>query len=316
MARVGAASDGCPLRAAMSDEGTMSKGLWVKLSVAFFDDDRLLLVGAESELLFVRGLAWAKRDGSGFISRGAMVRLGLGLDDPIQAALRLSEVGLWVAVDSGYRISAWDEWQADSEVLTRRAEAGSLGNHRRWHQDRPSDTCRYCAEASLVIAQSSQVRSVCDEFAIPEIEIEKDIYKDIAQPALSETAPKVNKSGLFDAFWGVYPRRVGKGAAAKAHARAIKRATPERILDGAQAVADRWRTLAPDERQYVPHPATWLNADRWDDEAEPVAGAPAVVKAAWSADVECSTCHGDGWESYEDERGAYMVRPCVCRVKS
>jgi hypothetical protein len=29
--------------------------------------------------------------------------------------------------------------------------------------------------------------------------------------------------------------------------------------------AARW----PEDRQFIPHPATWLNQGRWDDEAPP-----------------------------------------------
>lgn len=67
----------------------------------------------------------------------------------------------------------------------------------------------------------------------------------------------------FDAFWQAYPRKVGKGEARKAYRNALKRATAEQILAGAQ----RYAASKPDP-QFTKHPGPWLNADRWLDEPD------------------------------------------------
>jgi hypothetical protein len=120
------------------------QSLWVKLAVDYFDDERILLVGPEAELLFVRGLAWAKRQNDGKVGHGALVRLGMGLQTPVESAVTLARVGLWVEVPDGWQIANWHEWQVTSDHTTKRAEAGSVGNHRRWHTGNPSPTCRWC----------------------------------------------------------------------------------------------------------------------------------------------------------------------------
>jgi hypothetical protein len=74
----------------------------------------------------------------------------------------------------------------------------------------------------------------------------------------------------FDAFWRVYPRRVGKAAARKAWLKATRVATPEEIIAGAERAARSWEA-AHTSLQYVPHPATWLNAERWTDEDRAIA---------------------------------------------
>jgi hypothetical protein len=61
-------------------------------------------------------------------------------------------------------------------------------------------------------------------------------------------------------FWKPYPRKVGKGAALKAWRTACKTADPEQIIAGLTRF--RW----PDDHKFTPHPATWLNAQRWLDE--------------------------------------------------
>ncbi|AXA95428.1 helix-turn-helix domain-containing protein [Microbacterium sp. PM5] len=74
---------------------------------------------------------------------------------------------------------------------------------------------------------------------------------------------EVDKDSVaFDDFWSIWPRKDAKKAASAAWDRAVKRADAQTILDAANAyVASPNRP----EKQYVPHAATWLNGDRWDD---------------------------------------------------
>jgi hypothetical protein len=74
----------------------------------------------------------------------------------------------------------------------------------------------------------------------------------------------------FDEFWRVYPRRVGKAAARKAWLKATRVASPEDIIAGAERAARSWEA-AQTSLQYVPHPATWLNAERWTDDDRAIA---------------------------------------------
>jgi hypothetical protein len=68
---------------------------------------------------------------------------------------------------------------------------------------------------------------------------------------------------LFEDFWAAYPRRVGKGVARAAWAKAILKASPEAIIAAvtAQVYAGCFKDI-----MFTPHPSTWLNAERWDDE--------------------------------------------------
>lgn len=68
----------------------------------------------------------------------------------------------------------------------------------------------------------------------------------------------------FEQFWAAYPRRVGKGAASKAWAH-IPAGTLPAILEALQwqRQCEQW---TKDGGQYVPHPATYLNSKRWEDD--------------------------------------------------
>lgn len=86
-------------------------------------------------------------------------------------------------------------------------------------------------------------------------------------PLIEEEPSKKNpESDLFDVFWSVYPRREAKIAARKAFAKAVKSAGAEAVIAGARRYA-----ADPNlpEKKYVPHPASWLNDGRWDDEPLP-----------------------------------------------
>ena len=81
----------------------------------------------------------------------------------------------------------------------------------------------------------------------------------------SPAAPSMPTPPGFDAFWDEYPRRVGKQAAIKAWMKAVKRTTPSAILGGALRLAQDPNR----EDQFTPHPATWLNEGRWEDDPLP-----------------------------------------------
>lgn len=72
---------------------------------------------------------------------------------------------------------------------------------------------------------------------------------------------------LFEQFWEAYPRKVGKGAALKAFEKAVKKTSAEVIL----AAIATWIQKPLPEMQYIPHPATWLNQERWQDDVNAVA---------------------------------------------
>jgi hypothetical protein len=72
----------------------------------------------------------------------------------------------------------------------------------------------------------------------------------------------------FDAFWSVYPRKVAKGHARKAFGKACKLADPAEIVAAVSKFAHAMRDT---DKQYIPHPTTWLNGERWEDDMDDVA---------------------------------------------
>lgn len=74
----------------------------------------------------------------------------------------------------------------------------------------------------------------------------------------------------FEEFWTQFPRKVAKGRALKAFKTARKTADLATILAGALRYSQE-RT--GQDHQFTKHPATWLTAECWADEAAPSATA-------------------------------------------
>ena len=91
----------------------------------------------------------------------------------------------------------------------------------------------------------------------------------------TETETETDKRKDFDQFWKIYPLKVGKGSALKAFLKAVRTTDAEIIIKG----ATRYK-LDPNRSQaYTAHAATWLNAQRWLDEALPTRNlSPAETK--------------------------------------
>lgn len=74
---------------------------------------------------------------------------------------------------------------------------------------------------------------------------------------------------LFDEFWSMYPRRVSKRDSRKSWDREMRRGTsPLEIIEG---LRKQLPDLMAREPQFRPHPSTWLNQGRWEDEPAPPA---------------------------------------------
>lgn len=77
-----------------------------------------------------------------------------------------------------------------------------------------------------------------------------------------------DRDEAFEAFWSVYPRKVGRKAAFAVWARlkpTAALATQIVAAVEAQCHSAQWQK---DGGQFIPHPKTWLSQGRWDDQIE------------------------------------------------
>lgn len=74
------------------------------------------------------------------------------------------------------------------------------------------------------------------------------------------------RNALFDDFWSIYPKKVGKEAARKNFDKAVKAgADPAAIIDGARRYA---AAVAGRDSRYTKHAQGWLTDGRWSDEIQ------------------------------------------------
>ena len=94
-----------------------------------------------------------------------------------------------------------------------------------------------------------------------EDKISKEESKYIPPKSASTRHPPDIYLDQFPEFWALYPRKEAKKNAAKAFAKLIRDGTdPETVINGLR------KFRFSDDPAFIPHPATWLNGRRWEDQ--------------------------------------------------
>jgi hypothetical protein len=189
-----------------------------------------------------------------------------------------------LAVYVGLRIVAYEhestEWRSDRELAAAIGEIIGLGSEAvRKH-------LRQLRQQEIVGGDSGEIVIVNDEPGYAAgYHATHPGYESAHQTSLLEST-EISKrdlsaapvavpdadplDALFDGFWKAYPkpRRVGKPTARAKFKAALKKATGREIADGLRKWVCYWE--ARNEPQFIPHPSTWLNQERWNDEPPPL----------------------------------------------
>jgi hypothetical protein len=276
-----------------------ASGLYVKLDAEYPTDDEFIEAGAMPELLYVRGLCFCKRKLlNGTISRNQLSTVALGIPTPLKHAASLVDVGLWEATETGWFIRAWFKRNKSVEQILEDREVRRMasveGNHTQHHVGegkKRSPKCELCrsvlppksAPKSDPISLRNRLQESEEEEEPKEEEEEEPIPAD---SGLGETQldlvpkPAPKRADRFREFYEMFPVHKGIGSAGTAYVKALKTADHEAIMAGlARNLADL--SAAKARNDTCPHPATWLNAQRWND--EPSTGPSTVTHPATQA---------------------------------
>lgn len=103
--------------------------------------------------------------------------------------------------------------------------------------------------------------------------VDTDTYTD-KEPPIPPTEEKgepsrPNYSPSFLGFWMAYPVKVGKGKAWQSWKRLAPNAPMVEQIMAALEVHKKSSKWGEENGRFIPHPATWLNQRRWEDEAGP-----------------------------------------------
>lgn len=229
------------------------------------------------------------------IARRANNPLGVGEEDRLRGAVSLTDVlAVWITVleDAGNSdhwgtcikdaefIAAVLQWWPDEvqSVLDEMGKAGLLdpgtnGGYKvaKWHiYQYSSDGDPTNAERQRRYYNRHKTHTKHQPNALakrPDTDTDTDKRK--------KESSSSGDDGLTK-FWLAYPRKIGKKAAEKAFLRAMKETTLEVILAALAKQKPKWT-----DPKYIPHPATWLNQGRWDDETEPKQKSDEVRHIGW-----------------------------------
>lgn len=94
---------------------------------------------------------------------------------------------------------------------------------------------------------------------------QKESSEALEPPRSTKPKPCLS-SGLedeFESWWLLYPRKIAKLAACKAYARSRQKVSREALALAVRRFSEICRERDP---KFIPHAATWLNAERWTDE--------------------------------------------------
>ena len=138
-------------------------------------------------------------------------------------------------------------------------------------------------------------------------------------PRGATTAPKPNRTQepkhscspdgeAFNKWWELYPKKVNKQNAIKAWNRHTKTVNPEHIIEATRKQLATPETALSRDTQYIPYPASWLNAGSYDNDttetSDPVRAYDRPPRS------ECPACDSTGWTSFEDDKGRYYATQC------
>lgn len=227
---------------------------WFKVDDKLHDHHKSNKAGARAMGLWVMAGSWSADNlKDGFVPERVALRWGTRSD-----ANRLVECGLWEIAqkdgEKGWQFYQWDQFQPTrADVEHKREQARErMANMRAGSQDVRANKTR----------TSQNVR---------------EPRPDPSRPVPTDTSNDVSNRDAggdpFDDFWDSYPRKAGKGQARKAWTGALKKVDSTTLIKAAADYA-RWcangGVSSPD---FIAHPSTWLNGERWLDE-RPARAAP------------------------------------------
>ena len=110
----------------------------------------------------------------------------------------------------------------------------------------------------------------------------------------------------FDKFYALYPRKQGRRAAEKSWQR-LSSLEQQDALEALPNHIEYWK-LKQTEKEFIPHPATWLNQGRWEDELDMEVKKNKKPDLPWysteeltakkAQEVGCPAYAGEGWQQW------------------
>ena len=241
---------------------------WFRIDDRSTDHPKFLALSDGAFRLWVEGGVFCNRH----LTNGLILRAALNGFRYVSRKRtdELVAVSLWDRVPDGFQMHDYLEWNESKE-----------------HVERKRLEARQRAEVRRKFARTSHERTPNSPLGVGGISTDLQDQKE-------------KKADAFAEFWRAYPRKVGKAAAERAF---LKAGVPVETLIAAIARHQRTPQWTKDGGQFIPHPASWLNGKRWEDE---IAAAPQTASYAPTAHAdydrwpaECRELHGNTCGNYQ-----------------
>ena len=143
------------------------------------------------------------------------------------------------------------------------------------------------------------------------------VYDDTPPPLVSTPPPASDEetkaiepepNNQFDEWWQMYPKKVNKQQALKAWKRHTKTVNPEHIIKATRKQIATPETPLSADHQYIPYPASWLNAGSYENDITPTSPEPA--RQYDQPTHHCDRCDGTRHIINTDEKGRSYAHPC------
>ena len=143
---------------------------------------------------------------------------------------------------------------------------------------------------------AERLRKSADDDGVARIDKTLTTSKEVSKkdsPLPLKAEIRRHEDAFETSFWPIYPRKVGKGGARRAFKSACLKTSPETIVEAARRFAAK--CVGKDDK-FIPHPATWLGDERWQDaDLAPQQQSPECSSGIY---VQYGTEQGDAWENY------------------
>lgn len=139
-------------------------------------------------------------------------------------------------------------------------------NKGKWHHERADEVIAESHakhEKRVNSGRKGGAAKSSNAVAMPEQSSSNALLTTTTTTLKKEKDKSFSKEAGFNAFWGAYPRKVGKGGARKSFERAKLKVDANDLIAAAERFAKRCQGKDP---EFIPHPTTWLNQERWADE--------------------------------------------------
>jgi hypothetical protein len=225
---------------------TNSSELFVKISHNIVENPKIVTLSCEARWAYLESIVYAARNFTdGLIDRRILHQRWS--DSVIKELTTNDEKPSWIMLENGdVEIYAFCDWQMTAE---RRKE---IQEQKRKAGIKSGEVRRQTNKTRTGVQQVFEQNANKNELEL-EVELEK-------------TKPLAIASPLFDDFWQLWPRREGKANAVKAWQKATRKISEVELVEKARAYVTSPTVPA---KQFVPHAATWLNGERWNDEITP-----------------------------------------------